>query len=158
MILVNLSKSWAQVLAGDRTAEDVTLGDWAGITDDSAARYGDTVLGIHRNQVVSAFDVEDWRRDPETGRIRFQGRASEQWSNLVGTPNPGPEWIKGAARPIKYLDTRVLTEGDVPVEESSDGGRAVVRGYTLVVDDSGLATVIVPSGGRVMVMTREEER
>ncbi len=152
MILVNLSKSWADVVAGTRDAAEVTLGDWASITDDSVARYADAILGIHRNEVVTAFDIESWQRDDETGRIRFLGRPSEQWARLIGTPNPGPEWVKGAARPVKYLDTRVLLGGDVPVEESTDGGRAVVRGYTLTVNSDGKATVLPPLGGSVTVL------
>jgi hypothetical protein len=43
-------------------------------------------------------------------------------------------WIRGQARPVKYLDTRVLTEGTVPVEEFSGGHRAVINGFTLAVD------------------------
>ena len=152
MILVNLSRSWTEVLAGKRDAADVTLGDWAGITDDSVARYGDAILGIHHNAVVTAFDIEGWHRDGSTDRIRFDGRPSERWASLIGTPNPGAEWVRGAARPVKYLDTRVLTEGDVPVEEYADGGRAVVRGYTLTVDSHGNATVLPPAGGAVTVV------
>ncbi len=152
MILVNLSKSWTEVLNASRDAADVTLGDWAGITDDSVDRYADAILGIHRNEVVTAFDIESWHRLDESGRIRFRGRPSERWAHLIGTPNPGPEWVKGAARPIKYLDTRVLTDGDVPVEESTDGARAVVRGYTLTVDGDGNATVLPPPGGSVTVL------
>lgn len=156
MILVNLSKSWADVAAGKRDPAGVTLGDWAGMTDDSVERYGDVVLGIHRNEVVTAFDIDSWHRDGQTGRVRFEGRPSERWSYLLGTPNPGPEWVKGAARPVKYLDTRVLTEGTVPVESAAGGSeRAVVRGYSLTVDADGHATVIAPAGGRVTVVPGE---
>ena len=35
--------------------------------------------------------------------------------------------MKGAAQTIKQPDTRVLTDSDVPVEESTDGARADVR-------------------------------
>ena len=35
--------------------------------------------------------------------------------------------MKGAALSVKQPDTRVLTDSDVPVEESTDGARAVVR-------------------------------
>lgn len=157
MILVNLSRSWAEVVAGERDAEDVTLGDWAGITDESADNHGDVILGIHRGEVVTAFDVDSWTRDADTGRIRFAGSPSERWSHLIGTPNPGPEWVKGAARPVKYLDTRILTEGSVTIEDAGDGSRAVVRGFTLAVADDGTATVIVPPGGRVTVITRSDD-
>ncbi|MBK6857047.1 MAG: hypothetical protein IPG97_11010 [Microthrixaceae bacterium] len=153
MILVNLSKSWAEVVSGAREPADVTLGDWAGITDESIEQCADVILGVHRGEVVSAFDIEAWDRDPESGRVRFSGAPSETWAHLVGTPNPGPAWVKGAARPVKYLDTRILTEGSVEVEATPDGSRAVVRGFTLAVADDGTATVIAPPGSRVTVIT-----
>lgn len=88
---------------------------------------------------------------PRLACITFRGEKSDRWGHLIGTPNPGADWVQGAARPVKYLDTDVLTEGNVRVEEVPDGDRAVVRGYTLTVDDEGHATVLVPPGGRVTV-------
>lgn len=105
MLLVNLRQSWPEVEAGSRTVEDVTLGDWAQLTDDALETYADVVLGIYKHEVVSAFDIESWIRDPETGRIRFTATESQEWAPLVGGPNPGPRWEQGQATPVKRVDT-----------------------------------------------------
>ncbi len=100
------------VHSGQLTEADATLRDWYGITDKSLDRYGDAILGIVNNEVVSAFDIDEWER-LENSRVRFYGPASQRWSHLIGTPNPGEQWVSGAARPVKYLDTEVLLGGDV---------------------------------------------
>lgn len=158
MILVHLASSWPAVIRGEADTADVTLGNWAGIADDKLDSYADSVLGIYRNEVVSAFDITGWHRLTEgddAGRIAFTGRPSVRWHHLIGTPNPGTPWKKGMARPVQYLETRVLTDGDVepePVDASRDR-RAVIDGYTLTVHDGNCATLIVPPGHRVTVIS-----
>jgi hypothetical protein len=151
MILFNLSQTWPDVMAGADKADRATLEAWAGISDESANIYADAGLGIYRNQVVTAYDFTGWERLPD-GRIKFTGNESQQWKHLIGTANPGEPWVRGQARPVKYLDTRVLTEGTVPAEEFSGGRRAVIDGFTLAVDGSH-ATVTVPAGGQVTILT-----
>jgi hypothetical protein len=152
MILVHLAATWQDVLAGRDTAEDATLGSWAQITDDALAVYGDVVLGIYQNEVVTAFEIDDWDRN-EDGRVVFSGDRSDRFEYLIGTPNPGKPWVRGQARPVQYLDTAVLTDGSVPVEHAEDGRRAVVDDYVLTVDDKGTATLVIPPGRRVTVLT-----
>jgi len=151
VILVNLSKTWPDVMIGKDAADRATLEAWAGVGDGSLDAYGDAVLGIYRNQVVTAYDVTGWERLPD-GRVKFTGDESQQWKHLIGTVNPGEPWVRGQARPVKYLDTRVLTEGTVPAEEFIGGRRAVIDGFTLAVDGSR-ATVTVPAGGQVTILT-----
>lgn len=157
MILVHLAYSWPAVARGEADAADVTLGNWAGIADDKLDSYADAVLGIYKNEVVTAFDITGWNRLTEgtdVGRIAFTGTPSLRWWHLIGTPNPGTPWKKGMARPVQYLDTRVLTDGDVETEAVDDGRdrRAVVDGYTLTVHADGHATVAVPIGKHVTVV------
>jgi hypothetical protein len=105
MFLVNLRQSWPAVKAGTRTAAEVTLGEWAQLPDGALAEYGDVILGIYDNEVVSAFDIDGWSRDPDNDRVTFTGTESETWAHLVGGPNPGPRWKQGQAGPVQYLDT-----------------------------------------------------
>lgn len=156
MILVHLASSWPAVVCGEKDAAEVTLGNWAGIADDKLDTYADTIVGIYKNEVVTAFDIIGWKKLTDgtgAGRIAFTGHPSSRWAHLIGTSNPGRPWTKGMARPVQYLDTRVLTDGDVDAEAVSDGRdrRAVVDGYTLTVDRDGNATVTVPFGKQVTV-------
>ena len=150
MILVNLSKTWPDVMIGKDAADRATLEAWAGVGDGSLDAYGDAVLGIYRNQVVTAYDVTGWERLP-SGRIRFTGTESKRWKHLIGTTNPGEPWTRGQARPVKYLDTRVLTEGTVPAEDTGSGLRAVINGFALAVDGNR-AMVTVPAGGQLTIV------
>jgi len=152
LFLVNLAKTWPSVLARERTAEDVTLGAWAQIKDADLEDHADAILGIYKNEVVTAFDIDDWRRG-EDKRVTFVGHPSHKWAHLIGTPNPGKPWVQGQARPVQILPTTVLTEGNVPVEDTQVGRRAVVDGYVLTVK-AGSAAVQVPAGGRVTVSLR----
>jgi hypothetical protein len=150
MILVNISKTWPEVMIGKDTAERATLHDWAGISDESLDAYGDAILGIYRNHVVTAYDITDWERLPDN-RVRFAGEVSNTWQHLIGTANPGEPWTQGQARPVKYLDTRVLTEGTVQTEDFGGGRRAVIDGFTLSVEGDH-ATVTVPVGGQLTIV------
>ena len=157
VILVHLASSWPAVARGEADAADVTLGNWAGLADDKLDSYADAVLGIYKNEVVTAFDITGWNRLTEgtnAGRIAFTGAPSLRWRHLIGTPNPGTPGRKGMARPVQYLDTRVLTDGDVEIEAVEDGRdrRAVVDGYTLTVHADGHATVAAPIGKHVTVV------
>jgi hypothetical protein len=152
MILVHLAKSWPLIEVGERDAATETLGEWAGISDTALETYADGVLGIYKNTVVTAYDVTGWSRNPADGRITFEGKPSERWSHLIGTPNPGPSWVQGSARPVKYLDTEVLTGGAAPVEDVPEGRRAVVRGFILTVDQHNHATLVVPQGEEVTII------
>ena len=152
MILVNLSKSWQEVQAGVRTPEEVTLRAWHGITDQSLHRYADAVLGIYREEVVTAYDITGWARTSD-GRVAFEGEESAKWAHLIGTNNPGAEWVRGAARPVKYLDTAILTGGNVTAEPTDAGQRAVIDGITLTVAKNGNAAVLLPVGRQLTVQT-----
>lgn len=157
MILVNLANSWPRVAAGKADAAEITLGNWAQISDDSLATYADAVLGIYKNRIVTAFDVTGWQRITEgvdKGRVSFTGQPSEQWTHLIGTENPGTPWTAGMARPVQYLEASALTSNDpanTPAEEDH-GVRTELYDYTLTVHADGNATVGVPFGKHVTVV------
>ena len=152
MIVVNLKKSYREVLSGERDMDDATLGWWAGVTDEAAERYGDVVVGVFKERVVSAFDTSGFERDPD-GRVFFDGNESAEFSSLVGKGSPVRPWVRGQARPIQYIETEIVRNGSAPVERLEEGRhlRAVVAGYVLTVDSDGLATVEPPQGGVVTV-------
>ncbi|QDO37899.1 hypothetical protein FNV62_06700 [Streptomyces sp. RLB3-17] len=143
------------MLAGKKAPEDVTLRAWAQIKDEALDSYGDGVLGIYQNTVVTAFDVVDWERQAD-GRVVFNGVPSAKFGHLIGTPNPGRPWVQGQARPVQYLDTAVLTGGTATVEDTGEGRRAVINDFILTVGDDGSATLAVPAGQRVTVLTSSD--
>jgi hypothetical protein len=157
MILVNLANSWPRVATGQADAAEITLGNWAQISDDSLATHADAILGIYRNEIVTAFDITGWQRITEgvdKGRVSFEGRPSQQWKHLIGTENPGIPWTTGMARPVQYVDTTTLTSNNpdnIPAEEAH-GRRTELHGYTLTVHADGNATVGVPFGKHITVV------
>jgi hypothetical protein len=150
MFIVNLSKTWPAVLAGKANAADATLGDWAQVSDTDLEAHADVILGVHKNVVVSAFDIISWSR-LGTGRVRFEGVPSEKWEHMIGTPTPGKPWVPGQVRPVQVLPTSFLTTGNVPVEETATTQRAVVGGYILTVTEDCSAILQVPAGSKVTI-------
>lgn len=156
MIFVHLSKSWPDVLKGIRTAADVTLGDWALIADRAITQYGDTVIGVYEGEIVAVYDID--QDNPYTrsvdGRVRFNGKPSTEWAHLVGDASP-VTWVRGQARPVRYLNTEELRSGAVEPEVLDSGDRrAVVDGFTLTVTTGGTAILLTPAGGAVTVISR----
>ena len=82
MIVVNLRKSYREVLSGVRDMEDATLGWWADVNDDAIARYGDVVVGVYNDQVVSVYDVTGHERR-EDGRVFFEAEESVEFASLL---------------------------------------------------------------------------
>lgn len=151
MIIVNIRRSHRRVLNGELTLEDATRGNWTAITDDAVEEYGDTIVGVVGDEVVSAFDITGHTRD-EAGLITFSVRPSAEFAYLVGQPSPVGPWVKGQGRPIRYLHSDYVRHGDVSPEGGGNYSRAIVGGYTLVVDGNGRANVIPPAGGTVIVL------
>lgn len=155
MILVNLASTWPAVANGQADAAAITLGNWAQISDNSLDTYADSILGIYKNEVVTAFDLTGWQRlteGPDAGRVTFTGRPSQQWKHLIGTPNPGTPWTAGMARPVQYLDTPTLIAGTATPDPTEDHDHHTdLLGFTLTVHD-GNATVGVPFGKHVTVV------
>lgn len=155
MFLVNLPRTWPRVLRGLASAEDVTLGEWARVSEGSLTRYGDSVVGVYKNQVVSAYDITGWHRTTE-GRIVFEGQESATLAHLIGQPVPGERWVQGAVRPVKTLDTRLALGEEVSLEPTADGLLRAVLGDTVVsVTPDGAVTVRVGAGRPVTVIVND---
>lgn len=154
MILVHLSTSWPMVQAGKMTPEAATLGDWADLNDAKLREYADAILGIYQNTVVSAYDITGWVQKEEN-RVLFEGQRSQRWASLIGTPNPGKQWVRGMARPVQYLDTRlVLAETAAGDPEHR---RATIGDFTLALGkDNNSAVVTAPPGAKVLIHTPDQ--
>ncbi|MEI5582276.1 MULTISPECIES: hypothetical protein [unclassified Agromyces] len=152
MIVVNLKRSYPLVQLGTADLNDVTLGAWAGVTDEAIERFGDVILGVYQDKVVSAYDITGHSREDD--RVTFEGNESAEFEHLIGQQSPVPAWKRGQARPTRYIETEIVRTGSAPVELIEDGiRRAVVAGYTLTVDSDNIATITVPRGGVVTVVT-----
>ncbi|MEV4212545.1 hypothetical protein [Micromonospora sp. NPDC049662] len=155
MILVHVKNSWPRVLAGESgcTPEWSVLGDWATIAEHRLAEFGDVLAGVYDNTVVAVYDIDLANTHFVGGKVRFAGSPSTSWAHLIGQPNPGKQWgQQGYARNVQYVDTAVVAGGDVPVEETPAGRRAVVDGIVLTVDDQGGATLLLPTGRTLAIL------
>jgi hypothetical protein len=120
MILVNVVRSWPEVMRGERSAEDATLGEWAQLTDKNIDDDGDVLLGIFENTIVSAYEIDGHYRDRVTKRVTFKAHETATTRQFIGQPNPGRQWGKqGDARAVQALPTSDLL--DPPVEPPVDG-------------------------------------
>lgn len=120
MILVHVIRSWPDVLKGERTAEDATLGEWAQLSEENIDDYGDILLGIYDNVIVSAYAIDGHFRNRESRRVTFAGHETEETQQFIGQPNPGRQWgVQGYARAVQALTTSDLT--DPPVEPPVEG-------------------------------------
>lgn len=156
MIVVNINRSYRAVEAGTLTLEDATRGDWYGINDAAIRRHGDVLVGVWRNDVVSAYEIAGHTR-LEDGTVRFDVRESSEFAGLVGQPSPVGPWKQGQSRPIVYADTRSIRTGEAPHDQVGDATRAVVGGFVLTVTAEGHATVSPPAGGVVTVSAARAE-
>ncbi len=153
MILVNLSQSWPGVLSGRSTPEEATLGDWHGISERAIAEHGDVILGVYKEKVVSAFDIYDHSR-ADDGRVTFFGTPSKTLAHLIGNRSPGAAWIRGEARPVKYLTSDAALGAVADVKNDGDVRRAVIGECELYLDINGAVTLRVPSGTPVTVVQK----
>ena len=112
MILVHLAKSWPRVLPGEAEADEVTLRWWAAIKDLDLYRYADAVLGIYRNEVVTAYDVLGWER------VSTDGCPSVACPRRVGAPGR-------RAESRQAVDQGPRAPGAVRVQREAAAGRGV---------------------------------
>jgi hypothetical protein len=57
------------------------------------ARYADVILGIHRGEVISAYDVTDWRREEDAERAHEKGQGlPRHWPRVVFDGTRSSTW------------------------------------------------------------------
>jgi hypothetical protein len=151
VIVVNVNKTWPHVLSGRMDAEDSVLGYWP--IAEHRLQECDVVLASYNNVIVAAYDINGHERTEEN-KVAFDGEESKDWAHLIGKPTPATPWGRqGDAWPVRYIDTAVVAGGDVPVEQTPTGRRAVIEGFTFTIGDDGNATVVLPAGRTLMVLT-----
>lgn len=149
MIIVHLNKTWPYV-PGRMTPEDATFGVWP-IAEENLRRYGDVLLGVYDNAVVTAYDINGYTRGADK-KVTFDGRPSAAWAHLIGQPTPAKPWgTQGDAWPVRFIDTAVVAGGNVPVEETTEGRRAVIDDVVLTVGADQQVIVVVPPGRSIIV-------
>lgn len=156
MIVVHLNKTWPLVLAGSMAEAAALLGIWP-ISEDKLNRYGDVgdaLLGVYDNTVVAAYDITGHSRGADD-KVTFTGTPSAAWAHLVGQPTPAKPWgTQGDAWPVRCIDIEVVASGNVPVEETAEGSRAVIDDVVLTVGADQQITVVIPAGRSVTVKAR----
>lgn len=161
--MVNVIRTWPEVVAGRRTPAEAVLRDWGQLPDDSLLDDIEIVLSVYQDEIVAVFDLDPtdaWKR-VQDHRVRFFGEPSIRWAHLIGTTNPGWSFSRrGVARAVQPVPLSVFTAGTVAVNDIDDEAgeqeprrRAIVGGFTLtVVGDH--ATLLVPAGRSLTIETR----
>lgn len=158
MIVTNIAQSYPSVLAGTANLQAVTMGSWAAVSEADLQNHADVVVGVHKNTVVSAYDVTSWTHSND-GRVTFAGVTSQEFAYLIGQAAPCKPWVRGAARPIKVIDTDAV-RGTVVTPSSDTSGRlqALLGEAIITVELDGAVTVHVPAGTPVTVVTKVAEQ
>lgn len=151
MIFVNVTRSWPEVLAGARSAEDSVLGDWSALSESKLHQYADAIVGVADGRVVAVFDVTSWHHVGVGDRVRFEGSPSTRWSPLVGTSSH-VTWKRGQARPTRFVDTAEVASL-APAPAGSHRDRVSVGPFTLQLVGAADAVLHIPAGARVTIVT-----
>ncbi len=108
MILVNLSDTWPKVKAKEMTAKDATRYAWPEVKPENITTYGDTILGVYKNSVVTVYDImPEQHTYLPNGRVVFEVTDSPKWGHLIGTPSP-LRWKQGQQRPVQFMPTEYM--------------------------------------------------
>lgn len=149
MYIVNVSRSTSPASTAQELQE-ATVGDWplrSTQTLGDITEFGDVIIGVRRNVIVSAFPVRKVTA-ANGDRFRVTPGPAGDWARLVGKNLPDDlKWSRGEGWPLKVVDTREVVdalEGGVAPEVS-------LGGYRLAVSD-GKATVYAPRGASVTVV------
>lgn len=153
MILVQVEKNWLQVLTGSLTADDAILGEWPGIAEHQVRQYGDVLVGLYRNTIVGAYDIDQEKTTYGPGKVKFAGTASTRWANAVGKHNPGRPWTQGGGDLVQFLNTSTARITDGPAAGAPADRQVSLDGFVLSVDGHGNASVFVPAGRALTLRT-----
>ncbi len=105
MILVKLAETWPEVKDDQDARKNATRSAWLGIKPEDIGKYGDTILGVYKNNVVTAYDIlPDKHTYLENGRVVFEVTDSHEWEHLIGEPSP-LRWVQGQQRPVQFIPT-----------------------------------------------------
>jgi hypothetical protein len=148
VLVVNVRQRWREVGAGTATAEEVVMGDWNLERRGIDPRRVAGVVGCYRHGIVAAFPV-DGEPIPRTGydppRVRFP--AGPRLRHLDGLPAPY-RWARGEQYPVHEISLSAF-----PLDAGAGVQRIDLDGFTLSVAANGEATLVVPNGRAVTVLS-----
>ena len=153
MILVQVEKTWLQVLTGTITADEAILGEWAGIAPHNIQQYGDVLVGLYRNTIVGVYDIDHAKTEYVQGKVKFAGAPSTAWAHVVGKHNPGRPWMQGSGDLVQYLNTSTVRFTEAPVAGAPADRRVTLDGFILSIDGAGNASIFVPPGRALTMRT-----
>ena len=155
MIVVHVNKTWPLVVENRMTADDAVLGRWP-IAPERIKKYGgkgEVLAAVFDNTVVAVYDITGHTRGPDN-KVTFDGIPSTGWAHLLGQPTPAVPWGRqGDAWPVKYVDTAVVAGGDVAIEDTPTGRRAVLDDVVMILGENQQITVVVPAGRTITIQT-----
>jgi hypothetical protein len=119
--VVNVSRSWPEVRAGARAAQEVVLGDWNPFKGNRPPQMAfdpaavTTVFGYCKGFLVEVFDIDPdnpylWLQGHSPARIRWNALPSSRWEKLRDAPSP-ISWRQGEGMPVKFLTLADLEAG-----------------------------------------------
>lgn len=150
MILVNVRQT-APPGATPEEVQEAATGDWANISESSLASFGDYLAAVRQNVVLGVWPIEGHRRMPD-GRVRFELGNLGAHADLVGQASPAT-WVKGAANPVKFIDTETMLPEVAEVEMTPKGNRRVeLDGWLLIVYTDGRARLQAPDGESKLIV------
>lgn len=151
MIVVHVNRTWPLVQEGRMAQDDAVLGFWP--IAHEKLKFGDFLVAIFENKVVAVYDITGHTRGADK-KVTFTGSPSTTWAHLTGQPTPATPWGRqGDAWPVKYVDTDVVAGGDVPVENTGSGRRAVLDDVVMILGGDQHITVVVPAGRSITIQT-----
>ncbi|MGC4856557.1 hypothetical protein ACLQ24_25095 [Micromonospora sp. DT4] len=151
MIVVHVNKTWPLVQEGRMTQDDAVLGFWP--IADEKLKFCDVLAAVFENKVVATYDITGHSRGADK-KVTFTGSPSTTWAHLIDQPTPAAPWGRqGDAWPVKYVETAVVAGGDVLVEKTDSGSRAVLDDVVMILGEDQHITVVVPAGRSITIQT-----
>jgi hypothetical protein len=156
MLALNITRSLHGKLDGRPRDVRSCTECWWDITDATLTGYADVVLPVADNVIAGAFEVCDWRRDPQVvgkvpgGKVVFELAEAPDWQWLIGQGSP-VTWRKSQANPVRKVGGVLVSELRSRRPHHIDAG----HGWSLDVDPGGTAATVRGPGDLAVTAVRD---